>query len=235
MTNLEVGDLVLCTVDKIDKTLVFVNIEGNGQGSIILSEIAPGRIRNLRDYVVPKKKIVCKILRVNASGNIELSLRRVTQKERKEVMERYDQEKGYISILKTVLKEKAEKAIEKIKEKGKIYDFLQEAKQNSSELERITGKAESEKVLEILKTQKQKKGVIKKEFSLTTANQNGLEIIKKILNIKDAEIKYIAAGRYSIKIEDSEIKKADNKLRDIIENIEKGAKKEGVEFSVREK
>ena len=62
------------------------------EGTIITSEIAPGRIRNLRDYVVPKKKIVCKVLRI--SGNrIDLSLRRVTQKEKKEVLEQFQQEK----------------------------------------------------------------------------------------------------------------------------------------------
>ena len=64
MTDLEVGDIVLCTVDRIVGTIVFVKIDGDGEGSIILSEIAPGRIRNLREYVVPKKKIVCKVLRI---------------------------------------------------------------------------------------------------------------------------------------------------------------------------
>ena len=62
---LEVGDIVLCTVDRIIGTTVFVGIEGNGEGSIVTSEIAPGRIRNLRDYVVPKKKIVCKQTNIN--------------------------------------------------------------------------------------------------------------------------------------------------------------------------
>ena len=87
MENFEEGDLVLCTVDRIVGTVVFVKIKSKDkeiEGSIVLSEIAPGRIRNLRDYVVPKKKIVCKILRIKGE-NIELSLRRVSQKERKEV------------------------------------------------------------------------------------------------------------------------------------------------------
>jgi len=54
----EEGDVVLCTVEKIEGTVVFVNIDGtNKQGTIITSEVAPGRIRNIREYVVPKKKI----------------------------------------------------------------------------------------------------------------------------------------------------------------------------------
>jgi len=81
---LEVGDIVMCTVDRIVGTIVFVKIDENGEGSIILSEIAPGRIRNLREYVVPKKRIACKILRI-LGNRIDLSLRRVTQKEQKEI------------------------------------------------------------------------------------------------------------------------------------------------------
>ena len=74
--ELEEGEIVLCTVDKIIGTTVFVKIEGNGEGTITTSEIAPGRIRNLRDYVSPGRKIVCKVLRVDVN-KISLSLRRV--------------------------------------------------------------------------------------------------------------------------------------------------------------
>ena len=82
-------DLVLCTVTKIEGTTVFVNIEGNGQGTIIFPEIAAGRIRNIREYVVPNKKIVCKILQI-FEGHPQLSLRRVTSKEKQEVLEKHD-------------------------------------------------------------------------------------------------------------------------------------------------
>ena len=54
--ELKENDLVLCAVDRIVGTIVFVKIEGEKkEGSIILSEIAPGRIRNLREYVIQKK------------------------------------------------------------------------------------------------------------------------------------------------------------------------------------
>lgn len=233
--ELEEGDIVLCTVDKIVGTTVFVNIEGNGEGTIITSEIAPGRIRNLREYVVPKKKIVCKILKISGD-KIHLSLRRVSQKEQKEVLEQYKQEKSYRSILKSILGNKTEDIIKKIKEKTKLYDFLQEAKQNPKELEKVAGKKESEKILEIINKQKQKKAVIKKEIHLKTTASEGLELIKKLLGkIKDVEIKYISAGKYSVKTESSDIKKADNYLKEILEELEKQAKKANMEFSVKEK
>ena len=123
MTEFEVGDVILCTVDKITGTIVFVKIDGtDSEGSIITSEIAPGRIRNLRDYVVPKKKIICKIIRIS-DGRINLSLRRVTPKEQKEVREHFKQEKSSESILRSVLGDKAEQVIKEISQFGKIHEF----------------------------------------------------------------------------------------------------------------
>ncbi len=233
--ELEVGDVVLCTVDRIVGTIVFVKIEGHGEGNIIISEIAPGRIRNLRDYVVPKKKIVCKVLRISGD-RIDLSLRRVTQKEQKEIKEQYKQEKSYVSILKSVLGEKIDNIIKEILKEEKVYEFLQEAKENSKKLEKLVGEEDSKKILKILKAQKQKKAIIKKEISLITTKPNGLGLIKNILGkIKEAEIKYISAGKYTIKTESTDPKTADNKLKKIISEIEKKAKQQGVDFNIKEK
>jgi len=230
---LEVGGIVMCTVDRIVGTIVFVKIDGNGEGGIILSEIAPGRIRNLREYVVPKKRIVCKILRI--TGNrIDLSLRRVTQKEQKEIKEQYKQEKSYTSILKSVLGDNADKAIKEILKQGKIYEFLQEAKQDSKNLEKITGKQASGKILKIIDSQKQKKAIIKKEIFLTTTDPNGLKLVKNILGeIQGVEVKYISAGRYSLKTESTNMKTADKNLKEILKKIEKKAKEKDMSFAIK--
>lgn len=234
--ELEVGDVVLCTVDRIVGTIVFVKIDRNGEGNIIISEIAPGRIRNLREYVVPKKKIVCKILRISQNKNIDLSLRRVTQKEKKEVLEQYKQEKSYKSVLKSILGEESEKIVQQIEKEERLFDFLQEAKENSKNLEKIAGKESTKKILDIIKAQKQKTAILKKEINLTTKNANGIKLIKGLLeDLKEVEIKYISAGKYSIKIEKDDIKTADNRLKDILKDLEEKAKKAGFEFFVKEK
>ncbi len=235
MEKLELGDTVLCTVDRIVGTIVFVKIKRYGEGSIIMSEIAPGRIRNLRDYVVPKKKIVCKVLRIS-EGRIDLSLRRVTQKEKKEVLEQDKKEKSYQVILKKILGEASIKIIKEIEKKDNLYDFLEEAKKDRKELDKIIEKKDSEKILEILKTQKKKIKKIKKEIFLTTIKPDGINLIKKIFDIfKGINIKYISAGRYSLETETEDVKTADKKLKEMINIAEKQAKKLGVEFSVKEK
>ena len=235
--NLEPGDIVLCTVDRIVGTVVFVKIDGNGEGGIIMSEIAPGRIRNLRDYVVPKKRIACKVLRISGD-RIDLSLRRVTQKEQKEVLEQESQEKSSKSILKTVLGEAlAEEKIKQIHQKGNhLHEFLQQAKESPKKLDEIFEKEHSKKILEILNSQKQKKVEIKREISLTSNAENGINRIKKVLLEKGkSQIKYLSGGRYSIQIEDSDLKKADNSLRNILQEIEKKSKQEGIQFAIKEK
>jgi len=228
MANLEEGDIVFCTVDKILGTTVFVNIDNNGDGSLSFSEVAAGRIRNIRNYVVPKKKIICKILRIAPNGHIDLSLRRVTQKQQKELKEKYKQEKSYKSILKTVLGEKANKIIKEISEKHDIYEFLEEAKQDAKALKKFVGK-ETDKILEILKSQKKKKVVVKKYVQIISRKPNGLELIK------DIKIKYLSAGKYTLEIEAEDPKTADNQLRDILSDIEKKAKKQSITFSIQEK
>ncbi|MBU0894064.1 MAG: hypothetical protein KKF48_04190 [Nanoarchaeota archaeon] len=236
--ELEVGAIVLCTVERIAGTVVFVKIHQPGkdlEGSIILSEVAPGRIRNLRDYVVPKKRIICKVLRISGD-RIDLSLRRVTQKEQKQIKEQEKSEKSYKSVLKSVLEKNAESIIEKIIKQETLYDFLEKAKESPQILEKTVGKENSKKILDILLVQKQKKCIVKKEITLTSTKSNGLKIIKEILGkIKDAKIKYLSAGKYTIKTEDNDPKKADNQLREILKEIEKKAKKKDMFFSIKER
>jgi len=234
--KLKEDDLVLCTVDRIVGTTVFVKIDGNGEGSIITSEIASGRIRNLRDYVVPNKKIVCKVLNIDSQGGVHLSLRRVTAKEKKEVIEKYEKEKSSLSILKSVLKDKAEEIAEEIKEKSSLYEFLQQCKETPKKLEKYFSKQETEKICKILSQVKEKQAQVKQEFRLTSKLPDGLEVIKDILKIddKNTEISYLAAGRYQIKITDQDYKSANQKKEKILEKIADRAKNKA-EFKIKEK
>ena len=62
----EVNEIVVCTVRKIYGNSTFVYLtEYEKEGVLTISEIAAGRIRNLRDHVVEDKTIICKILRVD--------------------------------------------------------------------------------------------------------------------------------------------------------------------------
>jgi len=236
--QLEEGQIVLCTVEKILGITVFVKIQENGEGTITTSEISPGRIRNLRDYVVPGKKIVCKILSIDNRG-IHLSLRRVKQTEKKELLDKINKERGYKSILKTALREQSEKVIEKITSEQTILDFFEQVKQDSKILEDYLSKEDSEKVLKILELKKEKPKEIRKIFKLSSKSSNGIGVVKNI--IQDScnhhkcdtnHISYLAAGKYRLSLKGENFKALKTEMNKVLEEIEKQAKKQNCEFSI---
>jgi translation initiation factor 2 alpha subunit (eIF-2alpha) len=227
--EIEEGQAVLCTVTKIVGTTVFVRLDNyNREATIMTAEIAPGRIRNLRDYVVPNKKIVCRILRVGNKGQIDLSLRRVTAKERNETLEIDKKEKSLVATLKRIV-ENPEIVIEKIKQKSSLVEFFEQVKENPKLLEELMPKQEAEKILKIINEKKEKEVYVKKKFSLSSRAEDG---IKKIKSILPQETTYIAAGKFSIEIKDSNYKDANRRIDDLLKNIEEQAKKNGCTFAL---
>src|SRR3989338_7677267 len=99
------SELVLCTVKKILPNSVFASLDEykDREGFIHISEVSPGRIRNLREFVVVGKKIVCKVLRVNSyNGQIDLSLRRVSINLKKNKLNSIRQEERAERILEII-------------------------------------------------------------------------------------------------------------------------------------
>ena len=232
--ELKEGDIVMCTVKKIEGTTVFVEIEENGEGSLIISEIAAGRVRNLREYVTINKKIVCKILKIS-NGHIELSLRRVTGKEREEIQDRYKKEKTFHSLLKTSVIEPNE-IIKKIKEKYDLSEFIEMLKEDHSLIASFVNKEAVDKLSKILTEKKEKEKKVKKIFILKSLSESGINEIKYILNLKAPEIsvKYLGSSQFSIISSGKDLKDADHKISDILNEIERKAKEKKAFFELKE-
>lgn len=227
------NDVVLCTVKNIEKTIVFVQIEGNGEGSIVLSEIAAGRIRNLREYVTPNRKIVCKVLKVE-NNNIYLSLRRVTAGEREEIKEQYKKERTLTSLLRTITKN-YRKIIEKIKEEYEISEFIDDAREDLKVIQKFLPKAESERLSKLLEEKKEKDKIVKKIIILKSTSPTGIKDIKEILDVKEVKITYLGSSKFSISTSGKEFKEANIKLDKAIEEMEKRAKEKSAQLKFKEK
>src|SRR3989338_3423064 len=102
----EEDELVMCTITKVQPHSVFCNLDEYDKGAMIhISEVSPGRIRNIRDFVKEGKKVVCKVLRVNEEkGHIDLSLRRVTETQRRLKVDEIKQEQKSEKIIEFVTK-----------------------------------------------------------------------------------------------------------------------------------
>ena len=236
----EVDDIVICTVKKILPHSVFVNLdEYDREGMVHISEVSPGRIRNLRDFVSEGRKIVCKVLRVNQErGYIDLSLRRVNLIQRRKKVDDYKQESKAEKLMEVVGKELKLNIEQMYKEVGyKIlekYDSLTECFKeiinNDLKLNKLGIKDNIAKKIETLVEERMKpqmvsiKGILK----ISTKESNGIEIIRKILNnltSKGIEVTYLGAPKYRIFVEDSDYKKAEFRLKDAINSSLELAKK----------
>ena len=227
-------DIVMCTVKKIEGAAVFVDLEENGEGSIMMSEIAAGRIRNIRDYVSPGKKIVCKILKAT-KGHIELSLRRVTAKERDEIKEKYEKERNLLSMLKASIK-KPEEVFKKIKEVYDAQEFLEDARANPSIIEKFIPKSELAIFSKIFAEKKEKEKIVKKTIAIKSFSPSGVVEVKAILQTpKNVEISYLGSSKFSISSKAKDFKQANTQVLEAIELIKNKSKEKKLFFESDEK
>lgn len=227
------NDIVMCTVKSIEGTTVFVQIEENGQGSIVFSEIAAGRIRNIREYVYPNKKIVCKVIKIY-SDHVELSLRRVTGKEREEIQARFKKEKTFTSMLKAILKD-SDQIITKIKTEYEIWDFYDKIREDGKILEKFMKKTDSEAIIKLLDEKKDREKIVKKTIVLKSSSDSGIFDIKEILKLKNIKINYLGSSQFSIESTAKDYKEAEHSVNNAIKQIETKAKEKKAFFELKEK
>ncbi len=225
-------DLVLCEVIKIEGTAVFCRIDGEEkQGTIVMSEVAAGRIRNLRDYVSAGRRIVCKILKIY-SDHVELSFRRVTTKERDRILEAYKKEKALVNVLK-IAGEDAEKVVSKMRAEYSVADFFDELESNPDLLKEFVNSELSEKIAQMFFEKSIKEKKVERKFYLRSDASDGLSKVKEILEIEDAEVHYLGSGFFSIAAKSSDFKSAATKVDGFLKEIEFRAKKFGAFFEVK--
>ena len=131
----EVGELVVATVERITGYGAYVILDEYGkEGLLHISEISSTWVKNIRDFVREKQKVVLKVLVVNPrKGHVDLSLRRVTKREKREKIQSWKKERRAESLLgnaseelKMSVEEMYEKAGVPIQKKfGGIYKGLE--------------------------------------------------------------------------------------------------------------
>jgi translation initiation factor 2 subunit 1 len=99
----EVGDLVIATVVRITDYGAYVRLdEYDKEGLLHVSEVASRWVRNIRDYVREGQKVVLKVLRVQANkGQVDLSRRRVTKRDKKEKIQSWKKDRKAEGLLRT--------------------------------------------------------------------------------------------------------------------------------------
>ena len=231
----EEGDLVLCTITSVQFHSVFVDIDEYGKSGLIhISEVAPGRIRNIRDYVKEGKKVVCKVLRINKEkGYIDLSLRRVNESEKRrkiDEIKRQQNAEKIVEIAAGKIGTKTEELYIQISEKilkdyASLHSFFDQASKDESVLKILGLDKKQLKILdEIIKQRiKPTEVEIAGKLKISTYAPDGIEVIKDALKKAEDAVKgkiainYLGSGLYRFMIKAPDYKEAEKGIKNAVD------------------
>jgi translation initiation factor 2 subunit 1 len=236
----EVGDLVMATVQSVTDYGAYVKLdEYDKVGLLHVSEVSSAWVRNIRDFVREGQKVVLKVLRVDVEkGHIDLSLRRVTKREKIEKIMSWKRERKAETLLRNVA-EKAGISLEEVYEKagalmereyGLYESFEKAAKEGAKALTEIGVPEELAKIIAGVAKERIRAPMVKVKGSveLRCMKPNGVKIIKEaFLNagksekLRDAKVNFyvIAAPKYGIEVMAENYKHAEAVLQKVAEAI----------------
>ncbi len=236
----EPGDLVLATVETVTDYGAYVKLdEYDKRGLLHISEISSSWIRNIRDFVREGQKVVLKVLRVDSEkGHIDLSLRRVTKRERIEKIMTWKKERKAEALLRSVA-EKVGLSAEEIYEKAGtlmeneygLYEGFEKTLKEGMEV--LTKLGVSEQIAKTIHEVAQErihvpmvrvKGIVE----LRCLKPNGVKVVKesfasarKAEKSGAAKVRFyvVAAPKYGIEVYAEDYKRAEDTLQKVAQNI----------------
>lgn len=237
----EVGDLVVASVTRVVDYGAYVKLdEYEGvEGLIHISEIASTYVKNIRVHVREGQKLVLKVLRVSSQrAQVDLSLRRVTGREKSEKMLDWKKVKKADSIIKGAAERMkvGEEEVSKISEVvyGKFdnpYDAFEEAIDEGEETFTKLGineewaKALTEVARGKIRLEKAKvTGTVELKCGKTAgieAVRQALRGAKKAKKTRGTTIKIYTIGspRYRVEVRSKQITDAQSTLNLAIEEV----------------
>ncbi|MBI2578277.1 MAG: S1 RNA-binding domain-containing protein [Candidatus Aenigmarchaeota archaeon] len=228
------GELVICTITKINPNSAFAFMEEYGkEGMIHISEIAPGWVRDIRQHLKTGQTGVAKVMRID-DKTISLSIKRVDDNQRNQKTKEYNLENKAERLLEIAAK-KLEKNLDQAYEEvgfllqekfGSIYEGFKTALNAPDNLKK---RGIPDKWVEVIrevaeKSIEQKEFEFKARLLINTYKPNGVIIIKDILKKAAAaglDVRYIAAPEYLVRYKTKNAKKGQRYIEEKLEELRK--------------
>ena len=203
----EVGELVVGTCTKITThggyfTLEGYEILGNSAGFVHISELSRTWVRNIRKHIREGQKNVCRVMRVNTQRQeIDLSIRRVTDSQKRDTLQLHKQELRARGIIRAVAERLniSQDSIEKdiiipLENKyGNLFSVLESARDEGESVLTTSGINEEvakEIVNTALKELERSSVSLTGKLKISTYDPAGLPIMKSAFDFaKDATLK----------------------------------------------
>ncbi len=237
----EIGDLVVASVTRVVDYGAYVKLdEYDGvEGLIHISEIASTYVKNIRVHVREGQKLVLKVLRVSPQrAQVDLSLRRVTGREKSEKMLEWKKVKKADSMIKGAAERLKAADADMSKVRDIIYekfdnpfDAFEEALDEEEEFFTKLGIGEdwAKVLIEVAKSKiRLEKAKVTGTVELTCTMTEGVETIrqalraaKKAKKIRGTTIKIYTIGspRYRLEVRSKEITNAQSTLNLAINDV----------------
>ncbi|MCC6003188.1 MAG: translation initiation factor IF-2 subunit alpha [Thermofilum sp.] len=252
----DLNELVVGTVAEIQDHGAFVTLdEFNGLKAYIpLGEVSHSWFKSIRDVLKVGRKYVLKVIRVDKDKKlVDVSLRRVSDKERKEKMiewKRAQRAEKILELAASKLKKTLDVAYLEVGWKledhyGEIYRGLEEASVRGEEalLEAGVVKQWAKIVTELSKQAiKPKKVKLAVEIKLQCLSR-GIDGIKAVLTGWEQEVNLssdsmvrvytLGAPKYRLDVEAASYKEGEKILAEVISSMEKKAQGEGCVFTYK--
>ncbi|HKV90532.1 MAG TPA: translation initiation factor IF-2 subunit alpha [Thermoplasmata archaeon] len=228
----EEGELVVGTVTSIRNFGAFVTLDeyANREAFIHLSEVATGWVKYIRDHIREGQKIVARVLRLDPAKNqIDLSLKRINDHQRREKIQSWKNEQKAVRLLNLVaagLKIEPEATHELFAETlveryGSLFDAFEVAAADPKRFQKEGGKAAW--VAAFLHVAQENivppHITIRGTLELTDPSPSGVESVRTALLAAEAVdpeavvVQYVGAPRYRIQVAGTQYKQAEETLK----------------------
>lgn len=238
------GEVLMCTVKKVEKFGAFVILdEYHGmEGFIHISEVSTNWVKNIRDFFKEGRKVVVKVMRIDrGKRQIDLSLKRTTEQQKKYKIQQWKQGQKAAKLL-----ELASKKLGKTPEQARnevvtkiladfpdLYSGFEEVARSGRKVldGRKIGKAWADALTDLILSNIELPTVtIEGYVSMQCFEANGVEVIrgalgelsKPIPSNGDANlaVQVIGPPKYRVTLEAEDYKTAESLLQQRVEAVE---------------
>jgi translation initiation factor 2 subunit 1 len=241
----ELDEYVIATVRKILPYGAFCTLDeyGDTEAFIHISEVASRWIKNIHEFLKEDQKVVARVFRMVPEKNqIDLSLKRVSDIDKRRKIESYRKEKRAAKLFEVVekrigkpheqvWKEMGEELVEKF---GNLYSAFEEAVMSECSMDSIKAPVEWKNIFREIAAQNIKKPRVRITGTLTVScsDANGVEFIRSVLTSsteglgaeEEARITYLGAPRYMVAVTAPDYKKAEKAVAMVFKKVKDGMK-----------
>ncbi|BCU70233.1 translation initiation factor IF-2 subunit alpha [Stygiolobus caldivivus] len=252
------GEVLVATVKQVFDYGSYVTLDEYAglQAFLPWSEISSRWVKNIRDVVKEGRKIVVKVIRIDRKkGTIDVSLKKVTEDEKRKKNLQWKKLQKVDKILEIISQKLGKSEQEawkevafKLEDKyGDIYESMIRAVKEGEHILKDAGVSEvwiKPLMEEIGKHIEEKKVKVSEVITVRSMAPDGVEKIRKVFSdaVKKFEneeeeirIYTIGAPRYRVDVTGTDPKRVSITLQELLDTIKEISQQEGVTFSVVKK